>query len=278
MLRFPPCGSVLFVREVCLVRETVKHGSLALGIAAAVGAAVFVVASMRPRDAALLDGHWHRDALEAFAQAAESARVRTPSLHRWKAQVALERGDAASGVRELFAAAALDDTVSGRLRLLADLALTQESLGLTKTLFDGTWFRLAFVRTDRWAWWAFAVAAWLGVLLAFLRWYRPAAFLRWRGPVLAAAPAVAAAGLVVVLLGLVTPPYAVLEGPGTVPLYRTANAVAEPNDASGRLAELPAGTLVTLGETSGNAIRLVEPFGGWVPRDRTRPVTLRATN
>jgi hypothetical protein len=89
---------------------------------------------------------------------------------------------------------------------------------------------------------------------------------------------VAAAGLVVVLLGLVTPPYAVLEGPGTVPLYRTANAVAEPNDASERLAELPAGTLVTLGETSGNAIRLVEPFGGWVPRDRTRPVTLRATN
>lgn len=264
------------------MRETAKPRLKAWTCAAAaallVAGAVALVASWRPRGSAELDRLWNAASIADFESAAKQKGIESPSLHRWRAQVALERGDMATSVRELFTASAFDDSLSGRTQLLSDLAVTQEALGLTKTIFDGTLFRFVFVGAERWSLWLFAAAFWICVLLAFARWYAPN---RSRGKIV---PTIALASLLTLLgsVGLVVdraaPPYAVLTGPGTVPLFRSPEALANPNDASGRLAELPAGTLVSVGETTDTGVRLVEPFGGWVAKDRSVPAEAGVRN
>jgi hypothetical protein len=249
-------------------------------VAAGVGAAVALAASLRPREAAELDRHWEAGALEAFARTADAAGLGSPSLHRALAAQALERGDVATSVRELFSATADDDTFFGRSRLLDDLAVTQESLGLTKTIFDGAMFRAAFLRGGRWIAWLFAAAAWILVVAGFARWYAPARAEKLFVPSIYAAVALALVAAGSLGLGRLAPPYAVLAGPGAVPLFRSAQAVQAPNDASGRLAELPAGTIVAIDDSSADpgATRLVEPFGGWIPKERATPVRIGVRN
>lgn len=263
------------------MRETAKHVLAALAVSACVGGLVLLVFSWRSNALRTLDTHWEAGALDPFAEVATAAGIDSPSLHRARAREALEHGDAATAVLELFAASALDDTLSGRAQLLTDLSVTQESLGLTKTLFDGTWFRFTFLQSNRVSWWLFATAFWMAAIAAFARWYRPDRFPAINASLGALVALLVVAGLGIRTVGRMAPPYAVLLGPGTVPLFRTAAAVASPNDASGRLAELPAGTLVTLSEGSdgnGTIIQLVEPFGGWIQRHRARPTPIGVRN
>ena len=262
------------------MRETAKHWLVAVAVAVVCGGVVAAVVSLRPQGAEGLDGHWATGNVGAFADAAKASGIESPSLYRWRASQALERGDVTASVRELFAATAIDDTFPGRSQLLEDLAVTQQSLGLTKTIFDSAFFRVAFLRAGRWSWWLFATAAWLLLLAAFARWYRPTLVTGRLAPFVTAAAAlviIAGAGLG---LGQLTPPYAVLTGPGAVSLFRNAAAIQQPNDASGRLAELPTGTLVTLGDTEGDdtAVRLIEPFGGWIPANRSEPMQIGVKN
>lgn len=257
------------------MRETAKSWLVAAAAALLVGGTVALAASLRPHGAAELDRLWAADDLTAFGTKAKELGVESPSLYRARAQAALEKGDVSASVRELFAASAVDDSLSGRTQLLSDLAVTQEALGLTKTIFDGTLFRLVFIGTERWSLWFFVAAFWLAVLAGFGRWYAPTAFRRKTLPFAGAVAFALVLGAGGIVLDRAAPPYAILAGPGTVPLFRSPEALENPNDASGRLAELPAGTLVSLGESTATAARLVEPFGGWVTKDRAVPTRVR---
>jgi hypothetical protein len=149
---------------------------------------------------------------------------------------------------------------------LRTLAALEKEIGIKDNLADGFLFQLWLLLNQDITTWLIALAFWafLGRLLwRWLRKYSPAdSSSSW---VLAGTSIIC---LVLAIVATVNRRYlthvGVLIGDGGIPLYRTPPQGANP-DPELKLADLPSGTIVTLGPQKEEFLQITQPVSGWIP-------------
>jgi hypothetical protein len=198
------------------------------------------------------------DLFTSFLRETEGAGDSSPEAHHNLALALWEKGDHGAAVFHFLRAATLTGSPWQALRSLELLDGIQRELGIHDGVTDHTFFQIFLLGTPSLALVIFCIGFWSFLTLILWHWYH------WPG---FHAKSLFAIPVVLLLLSFSLRyshdhlfQYGVLGNGDEVPLYRAAGDPVEK-----KLADLPAGTIVTWGKSEHGFIEISYPVVGWVP-------------